>query len=230
MESPGQIFLSEQRGVISTKEYCRSCTFNFDSFLEADGQAFGLLYVLNDEILGSGATLKMAVYDDFWVVLIPVTGELNYAESEGSTNNGIQPEQLRIGYMPAGSSFNVTNPYESDEINFLQLWIKAEGVRKPVGIVLDFDLVETSGHLFNPDVEALGCPFKITLAKMDGRQEIVYDVSGKGASVFAFVLGGAFEVEGRLLHPRDGLGLWNITEIEAEALSEGAVLLILELL
>ncbi|WP_165699302.1 pirin family protein [Hymenobacter jejuensis] len=47
---------------------------------------------------------------------------------------------------------------------------------------------------------------------------------------FAFVVAGAFEVEGRLLHERDGLALWDVQEVELEALSNDALVLVLELL
>jgi hypothetical protein len=45
---------------------------------------------------------------------------------------------------------------------------------------------------------------------------------------FAFVVAGAFEVEGRLLHQNDGLALWNTSVIELEALSENVVILVVE--
>ncbi|MBC6988212.1 hypothetical protein H9I52_00875 [Hymenobacter sp. BT491] len=47
---------------------------------------------------------------------------------------------------------------------------------------------------------------------------------------FAFVVTGAFEVEGRLLHKRDGLALWYVQEVELKALSNDALVLVLELL
>jgi len=44
-----------------------------------------------------------------------------------------------------------------------------------------------------------------------------------------FVLEGAFEAEGRLLHSRDGLALWDTNEIEIEALSNDAIILLIEI-
>lgn len=44
----------------------------------------------------------------------------------------------------------------------------------------------------------------------------------------AFVLQGTFEVENRLLEAKDGLALWNTANIELEALSNEAILLLLE--
>jgi len=37
-----------------------------------------------------------------------------------------------------------------------------------------------------------------------------------------------FEAEGRLLHERDGLALWDTVEIEMEALSNDAIILLIE--
>jgi hypothetical protein len=43
-----------------------------------------------------------------------------------------------------------------------------------------------------------------------------------------FVLNGAFEAKGCLLHERDGLALWDTNEIEMEALSNDAMMLVIE--
>jgi redox-sensitive bicupin YhaK (pirin superfamily) len=43
-----------------------------------------------------------------------------------------------------------------------------------------------------------------------------------------YVIEGAFEVQYRLLHARDGLALWEAERVEWEALSNDAILLVLE--
>ena len=67
------------------------------------------------------------------------------------------------------------------------------------------------------------------LGRFAGRAETVYPLRTPGAGVFVFVLAGAFEVASRLLHEKDGLALWDVAEIELEALSNDALLLVLEL-
>ena len=44
-----------------------------------------------------------------------------------------------------------------------------------------------------------------------------------------FAIEGAFEIQGALLHARDGLALWRTDEIEAEDLSNDAIILLIEL-
>lgn len=55
-------------------------------------------------------------------------------------------------------------------------------------------------------------------------------MKSKRNSLFVFVIQGVFEVQGRLLHARDGLGLWDEeNEVELEALSNDAIVLLTEL-
>ena len=66
------------------------------------------------------------------------------------------------------------------------------------------------------------------MGKYDGRREGVFKLTKDTHTVFAFVIEGAFEVQNRLLHARDGLGLWNLDEVEFEALSNEAIILLIE--
>ena len=72
-------------------------------------------------------------------------------------------------------------------------------------------------------------PFTVSIGKFSGRGETIYKLPNRNSGLFAFVIEGAFEVEGRLLHARDGLTLWETEEAEMEALSNDAIVLLIEL-
>ena len=72
--------------------------------------------------------------------------------------------------------------------------------------------------------------FALSLGRFAGRHETEYKVQHAGSHLFAYVLAGAFEFEGRLLHEKDGLALWDMATLELEALSNNALVLVLELL
>ena len=63
----------------------------------------------------------------------------------------------------------------------------------------------------------------------DGRSEGFYSLEDKENAIFGMVLNGAFEFQNRLLETRDAILLWEIEELEFEALSENAIILFLEL-
>ena len=67
------------------------------------------------------------------------------------------------------------------------------------------------------------------IGQYDGRKESVYTLKNPQNGIFVFVIEGVFEVQNRLLHARDGLALPDISEIELEALSNDAVVLLLEI-
>jgi hypothetical protein len=66
------------------------------------------------------------------------------------------------------------------------------------------------------------------VGRFKGRGENGYSLSPSSA-LYSFVLAGVFEIDGRLLHERDGIALWATDKIEMEALSNDAILLTIEL-
>ena len=68
---------------------------------------------------------------------------------------------------------------------------------------------------------------RLSIGQFQGRDEAVHVLNGKGC--FYYVLAGAFEIQERLLHAGDGLALWDIEQVDLEALSNNAVLLVLDL-
>lgn len=71
---------------------------------------------------------------------------------------------------------------------------------------------------------------QVSIGKFTGRHDVVYTPANPHNRLFVYVIDGAFEVQGRLLHPRDGLGLWDEPDnIELEALSNDAIVLLIEL-
>ena len=70
--------------------------------------------------------------------------------------------------------------------------------------------------------------YAISIGKFSGRRESIYHRKYPNTGIFAYVLKGVFEVEGRLLHERDGLELYDSEFVEIEALSNDAVILVFE--
>ncbi|WP_316804619.1 hypothetical protein [Pedobacter nototheniae] len=52
-------------------------------------------------------------------------------------------------------------------------------------------------------------PLRISAGIFEGRKEAIYKMQKPKNSFYAFTIDGAFEVEERLMHARDGLALWD---------------------
>jgi len=226
-----QIYLADQRGCSQTAFFRSYHTFNFGPYTQESRQPFGALHLLNEDTLRPGARLTMQVDQPTQVLLLPVTGGLEYGWelAAGTPVTGfLEPGQVGILALAAGTSYTIGNPYEKEYIDCIQIWLaQPTGDWVPSFSQQDFDLSQSNTLL--PILG--GTHSRAYIGQYGGRREGVILVEPpKGTSrLFAFVLKGVFEVANRLLHEKDGLALqYSQTEaMEFEALSNDAILILL---
>lgn len=221
-----RIYLADQRGVTETSDYQISHLFNHDSYTVVESQPFGPLRTLNEVTLRAGAVWSPIVTSPTTVLLLPITGGLEYRQKAES--GFLEPGQAGSFFLRAGAVFELSNPYEKEFITFLHIELAASGQETASAFrVVAFDSGES--NLLQPLMETDGR--RGFLGRFAGRQEGTYAVETPGGNVFVFVLQGVFEVANRLLHSGDGLALHysGIGHLEFEALSENAILLLLDL-
>ncbi len=222
--TPGKIFLADQRGLKQTHQIKRQSTFNFEQFNHPDKTAIDELYLLNDDLLAGKQKTCFALDRDSYIIILPITGAVNYLDdSENETD--IEVEEAVIVYVEQGANITLSNPFENDIVNYLCIAIAANEPMENNPQFCNFDL-STENRLLK--IKSSEVPFVLNIGRFDGRNEATYSLS-RSAKVYAFVINGAFEVDGRLLHEKDGLALWDTPEIELEALSNNAVILVVEL-
>ncbi|MGY3088965.1 hypothetical protein ACVWYF_002005 [Hymenobacter sp. UYAg731] len=230
-QTPGKIFLADERGLAESDQYRRFSTFGFGTFAHPHKGPFGRLFGLNEETLVGGHTVEFIVAEAAQVLLLPITGAVA-ASGFGSGADEVVAEagETLLLMLPAGGALRLRNPFGDELVSFLHLWLQADagtgtGPAQPIG----FDFGQLQNRLLPLRPAALDAPITVSLGRFAGRYEAAYALHNPAASVFVFVLAGAFEVESRLLHEKDGLALWNVPVIELEALSNDALVLVLEL-
>lgn len=232
-QSKGKIFLAEERGSSQAEKFSRRSTFNFGKYFNEHKQLFGNIYVVNDEILDAGCSLKIRAEDFSYVILLPVMGAIVSKDSSGNKNL-IAAGQAEIMVLDKGATLEISNPFDEGAVNYLQIWIKADQciiARNKESQLCTYNVNANIDRLINilPEkLETTSLPFAAWIGKFNGRGETVHCLKDKKVGLFVFVIEGAFEVQGRLLHARDGLGLWEVDEVEMEALSNDAIILVIE--
>ena len=217
-----QIYLAEQRGYSQMTHFQSYHTFNFGQYIAENREPFGDLFVVNDDILTAGYTLNMTLEDNFDVMLIPLVGGLEY--NNELEMGFIETGEIQVFSGKKGMSYQLRNPYETESINFLQIWVRNTTSNLTPTIQQNtFDLGDTNRllPLFKTSNQ------QGFIGKYDGRKKGLLRPTQSNARFFCFVINGAFEVQDRLLHARDGLALENFEEIDFEALSNDAILFVL---
>lgn len=225
-QSNGKIFLAEERGEVQLNWFRSYRTFNFGEFYNEYKKPVGDLYVLNDDTLAGGKVHDFEVETDSEIILVPVVGAI-FCITDTGLEGVVEAGDCMIIQAPAGSSLTIGNVFNDELVNYLQFWFKKK-VTSAAYQTAAFNI--NSGK--NTFVELLpgrsSAPV-FYMGKWGGREECTHRLKAGHNALFLFVLEGAFEVQYRLLHARDGLLLWDVTEVELEALSSNAIIMAVEM-
>jgi len=224
--SPGKIYLADQRGLAETTILRSYSTFNFKKYYNEHKEPFGDLFICNDDFLAGGKLTFFLSKDDSIHLFMPITGGIDIVFN--GKEYAVETGQVQVLNLGKGEVLEISNPYPNDIINYLQIGIKTDlFLMRASELLFNFDFEKNQNQLIeiisNPKL-----PFKLSTGIFAGREEAVYKMSNANNKFYCFIIDGAFEIEGRLMHARDGLALWDLEQIELEALSNNAIVIILE--
>ncbi|MBS7255251.1 pirin family protein [Flavobacterium branchiicola] len=221
---PAQIYKSDTRGIFHSEKHNCFATFNFEHYHDLFRTAFGSLKVLNEVILAPQQAITREISANTNVIILPLFGGVEYKDNNGN-EEFLRLEQIRVMAADDDLSIEVFNPYESENISYLEINFQmGKQYFKNYFQQYEFDFHSRNklNNLFEIE-KAIGF-----IGVYDGRKEDSYTLKNPENGVFVFIIHGAFEVENRLLEAKDGLALKKTEAIEWEALSENAVLLVIE--
>lgn len=183
-------------------------------------EPFGALSVFDEVMLKPGGTLFHKVKESSLFFLMPLVGisEVTHAEK-----HVVDVGNIYFNRVEANSEIKITNPYEKEWTSFV-LW-ELQSNWSNGAAVADFDLRTEKNslvRLFKGSLDSTR--ISIRAGMFDGRRD--GSLSLPNANQFIFVLEGAFEVQNRLLHTHDALSIPACSQLEFEALSNNAILLI----
>jgi hypothetical protein len=208
-QTPAQIFKSDLRTVSKSDAFLNVSTFNFGDYQDWSRKPFGTLKVLNEATLAPLKKTLTFIDSNTEIVLLPLFGGIEYKDNLGN-EDFIRIEQIKHISAQKGMSFELSNPYEEENVSYLEIWFSVKTANfEPASNRSDFGF--TYRNKLNPLFE-----FSNTIGFIgvyDGRREGFYALKNNLNGVFVFVIKGAFEVENRLLQEKDGLSLKKIETI-----------------
>lgn len=211
-QSQARIFLSSQRAEIQEDGYRSSSCIN-ENF-------FGNVSVFDDVTLAGEKSCKIGLVAGQYFVIIPLVGTIHFENTD--ENNLVNPgEALFIS-----TDTVITNPYSDELVNFLRIAF-AGCPNEKITTITCFDIDAQKNQLVGIGTPAEKFPL-IKIGKFHGRAETLHHLQSKSNGTFVYVIAGAFEVQYRLLEAKDSLAVWDTETLELEALSNEAILLVIE--
>lgn len=207
-------------------------SFSFANYYNPERMHFGVLRVLNDDVVAGGRGFSTHPHDNMEIISIPLEGDLEHKDSMGNT---AVIKQGDVQAMSAGTGIfhSEYNKNKSQEVKFLQIWVfpnKRDVLPRYDQITLkDEDLQNKFQQVLSPSADDAGVWIHqnawFHIGKFEKGCEETYEVKASENGVYAFVLEGNVTIEGQELGKRDGFGVWNTDRINLMAGSDAKVLL-----
>lgn len=207
-------------------------SFSFANYYNPERTRFGVLRVLNDDIIQAGEGFGTHPHDNMEIVTIPLSGELAHKDSTGN-KEVIRKNEVQIMSAGSGLTHSEFNNSKTDEINLLQLWVfPKERDTKPRYDQKVFEPADRQNKiqtLVSPkDENALWInqDAYFSRADIDKEVDVEYELNTKKNGVYIFVIEGKVEIDGELLSKRDAMGVTEADKIKITAKEKSEVLLI----
>lgn len=207
-------------------------TFSFANYYNPERIHFGALRVLNDDSVSGGMGFGKHPHDNMEIVSIPLSGDLEHADSMGNVavirQNDVQIMSAGTGVVHAEKNRNEDQP-----VKFLQIWV----IPKVMNIAPRYDQ-----KTFNPSsrvnkIQEVVSPVKggeglwinqdawFHLGNFERGNTVKYEFKQKGNGLYVFVLEGDVSIGTQRLSKRDGFGIFDADDITITADSDAEFLL-----
>lgn len=209
------IHKSETRGNVNHGWLNAKHSFSFGQWYNPERVHFGLLRVLNDDIVKAGFGFGKHPHDNMEIITIPLSGALEHKDSTGGYGV-IKKYDVQVMSAGSGIEHSEFNHSKTEDVNLFQIWIFTN--QKNVAPRYDQKtfLPEERQNQFQTVVKPHGNDglwiyqnAYISLGNFDADANTTYNINSKGNGVYIMVVEGEIEIDGNVLSKRDAIGIWD---------------------
>lgn len=208
-------------------------TFSFANYHNSERMNFGLLRVINDDIVKPEMGFGTHPHENMEIVSIPFAGSLWHQDSMGNKHI-ITAGEVQVMSAGSGLTHSEFNNSEQDDVNFLQIWVfpKEKNIIPRYGqqLFAKKDRQNRFQILVSPDKDSgavwINQDAWFSMADFDSGTSLSYQKHRAETGLYFFVISGQAEIDGHALEQRDGLGLTGGNDVQISAQSQAELLCI----
>jgi len=208
-------------------------TFSFADYHDPERVRFGLLRVINDDIVKPSMGFGTHPHENMEIVSIPLTGSLRHQDSMGNRHI-ISAGEVQIMSAGSGLTHSEYNNSDSEDVNFLQIWVFPEqrdiapryGQKRYEAADRRNRFQTLVAPERNTDAIWINQQAWFSMAELEAGSVLSYVKRRPESGVYLFVIEGELTANGHPLAKRDGLGLSGPEDITLQAETAAEVLAI----
>jgi quercetin 2,3-dioxygenase len=226
------IHKAKTRGIANHGWLDSKHSFSFANYYNPERMNFGALRVLNDDTIAAGTGFGTHPHDNMEIISIPLEGALLHQDSMGNAQT-INDDEIQVMSAGTGIRHSEYNASKIAQAKFLQIWVipnKRNVSPRYDQIKLEKEKMKNKFYqILSPNSDDEGVWIHqnawFHLAEIDANKKLAYQVKDKKNGVYIFVLNGKLKIENNDLEDRDGMGIWDVSTVNFEAVNNTKVLL-----
>ncbi len=209
-------------------------TFSFAGYQDPARMHFGAMRVMNDDIVKGGFGFGKHPHDNMEIITVVLDGALEHQDNMGHTE-AIQENEVQVMSAGTGVVHSEYNHNKDKDVNLMQIWIfpnKEDVV--PRYDQRKFEPAERINKLQTQvsPIDNTDDGLKITQdawiyrTTLEEGKTVTHQLRNAKNGLYVFMIDGSVQTEGTTLNKRDGLGIYDTTEVTLTASKNSDVLLI----
>lgn len=208
-------------------------SFSFANYYDPHKVHFGLLRVLNDDVIAPAMGFGMHHHDNMEIITILLKGALEHKDDMGNIGV-IHPNEIQAMSAGSGVMHSEYNHSKTEEANLLQIWV----FPKEKDIAPRYEQLKFTEVDKNEKFKTIVSPVKsgntmwinqdayFSIGKFKSGTSTSYTIQHKGNGAYVFVIEGACTINSQQLEKRDAIGFWETDTFEIDILNESEILII----
>lgn len=222
---------NESRGLADHGWLISRHTFSFAGYHNQERMNFGVLRVLNDDIVKQSMGFGTHTHENMEIISIPLFGSLRHQDSMGNKHI-IATGEVQIMSAGRGLTHSEYNNSSSEDVNFLQIWVLPK--EKDIAPRYDQKFFDAADRInkfqllvapqASEETVRINQNAWFSRADIEVGPPVRYEKRDKGNGVYFFLIEGDVSIAGHDIKRRDGLGLVEGDTYPVEARSSAQLL------
>ncbi|MEM7182927.1 MAG: pirin family protein [Spirochaetota bacterium] len=227
-----QLHRAEARGAANHGWLQSHHSFSFASYYNPQRMGFGVLRVINDDIVAPSMGFPTHPHQNMEIISVPLEGALKHKDTMGN-DFVIRKGEVQAMSAGTGIAHSEYNHSSAEDVNFLQIWVlpKANDIApnysqkefSPEGRAGKFQLVVSPDGSEN-SVQINQDAF-FSLVDLSSGNSLEYKKYREENGIYFFLLDGEIKINNSVLKTRDALATLRKEQITLQAIQDCGLLI-----
>ncbi|WP_430811972.1 MULTISPECIES: pirin family protein [unclassified Carboxylicivirga] len=227
-----QIFKANSRGTADYGWLKANYSFSFANYYNPERVHFGVLRVLNDDVIAPSCGFDTHPHDNMEIITIPLSGRLAHKDSMGHTSY-IDSGEIQVMSAGKGIFHSEFNGSDKEPLNLFQIWLFPNKKNvEPRYQQTSLQSLEKKNQLYqvlSPNKNDEGVWIYqdawFHMGNVDKGWRGNYLLKKEGNGTYLMVIDGQIQVKNHTLNKRDAMAITDVDQVEIEALSNANILI-----